>query len=66
MRNWGEDEEDEENLDEDELKRQIVASLQYLIAEGMVVQEGDRYRLKTKKEINKELKAIEKGKNVKL
>ena len=55
------DDEDEDDIDQDELRDQIVASLQYLMAEGMVVQVGDRYRLKTKKEIRKELKDIEEG-----
>jgi len=65
MATWNDEDEDEEEdedeIDDEELRRQIVASLEYLIAEGMVVQVGDRYRLKTKKEIRKELKDIENG-----
>jgi hypothetical protein len=48
-------------LGEDELKAQIVRSLEYLIAEGMVVEINGNYRLKTKKEIRKELRNIEDG-----
>lgn len=37
-------------------------ALNYLIAEGVVVKTGHKYRMKTKKEIAQELKAIENAK----
>lgn len=38
-----------------ELKKAIKQTLDYMIAEGMVVKIGNEYRLKTKKELQKEL-----------
>lgn len=57
--------EDEEDDDEvldiapAELVEAIKNSLAYLVAEGLVVQKGDRYRLKTEEEIEQELRDIE-------
>jgi hypothetical protein len=45
------------------LERSIRSGLKYLIAEGIVVQVGDRYRLKTEKEMAEEILAIEQGNN---
>jgi hypothetical protein len=36
----------------------VIKALDYLIAEGMVVKEGDSYRLKSKKEQRYELNSI--------
>ena len=60
---WNNEEEDEEEIDGDELRRQITASLNYLMKEGMVVQVGDKYRLKTEEEIAQELEDIENDNN---
>jgi uncharacterized Fe-S cluster-containing radical SAM superfamily protein len=61
---WNNEEnEDEDELDPDELRRQVSASLNYLIKEGMVVKIGDRYRLKTQEELRKELEDIENDNN---
>jgi len=46
-----------------ELKEAIQLSLKYLIEEGVVLKEGKKYRLKTKKEIKKELNDILSGVN---
>jgi len=45
-----------------ETERLVKHALDYLIAEGVVVKVGHRYRMKTEQEIQKELKRIEKGK----
>jgi hypothetical protein len=60
---WNNEEEDEEEIDGDELRRQITASLNYLMEEGMVVQVGDKYRLKTEEEIAQELEDINNDNN---
>jgi hypothetical protein len=39
-------------------KEAIVQVLDYLIAEGFVVKEGDKYRYKTNKELKKEMEAL--------
>jgi hypothetical protein len=36
----------------------IEQALEYLIAEGFVVKEGDQYRYKTDKEMKKEMEAL--------
>jgi hypothetical protein len=46
------------SLSKDELEILVRKKLDYLIAEGMVVQIGNKYRLKTQKEINNELDFI--------
>jgi hypothetical protein len=42
-----------------ETKKQVKKALDYLLTEGVVVKVGHRYRMKTKKEIEAELKEIE-------
>jgi hypothetical protein len=51
----------DDEISPEELRAQLVNSLEYLIAEGLVVEVGGNYRLKTKKEIRKELRDIEDG-----
>lgn len=43
------------NLSREDLEIVVKKKLDYLIAEGMVVQIGNKYRLKTQKELNEEL-----------
>ena len=45
-------------MNKTELLEQVKRSLEYLIDEGIVVQEEDKYRLKTEAEIAQELKEI--------
>jgi hypothetical protein len=51
----------EDEIDKKELKKQIKQALKYLIAEGLVVKVGKKYRMKTPKEQEKELKKLLKG-----
>jgi hypothetical protein len=44
-----------------ETQRLVKLALDYLITEGVVVKVGHKYRLKTKQEIQEELKKIEMG-----
>jgi hypothetical protein len=56
------DEDEERMISEltpEELTHLIQHSLRYLVTEGVVVQSGDRYRLKTEEEIEQELRDIE-------
>jgi hypothetical protein len=46
------------SLSKNELEILVRKKLDYLIAEGMVIQIGNKYRLKTQKEINNELDFI--------
>jgi len=46
-------------LTKKETKKQVKKALDYLLAEGVIVKIGHRYRMKTKKEIETELKEIE-------
>lgn len=39
-------------------KKAVEQALEYLIAEGFVVKEGDKYRHKTDKEIKKEMEVL--------
>jgi isocitrate dehydrogenase len=50
------------NISKKETRRLVKNALDYLIAEGVVVKIGNKYRMKTKKEIARELKAIENAK----
>jgi|688.fasta_scaffold1062692_2 hypothetical protein len=43
------------DLPQEELEALVRKKLDYLVAEGMVVQIGDKFRLKTQKELNSEL-----------
>jgi hypothetical protein len=43
------------DLPKEELEALVRKKLDYLVAEGMVVQIGDKFRLKTQKELNSEL-----------
>lgn len=45
-------------MDEQQLEEQVKVALQYLMDEGLVVQEGIYYRMKTEEEIAEELEAI--------
>jgi hypothetical protein len=45
-------------LFEHDVEGAVKQSLQYLLDEGVIVKIGDKYRLKTKKEIKKELNDI--------
>jgi len=47
-----------DNLFDHEVEAAVKQSLQYLLDEGVIVKVKDKYRLKTKKEINKELEDI--------
>jgi hypothetical protein len=42
----------------EELETMVKHSIDYLLKEGIIVQVGDKFRLKTKKEIKKELDSI--------
>jgi hypothetical protein len=44
-----------DNLFDHEVEAAVKQSLQYLLDEGVIVKVKDKYRLKTKKEINKEI-----------
>lgn len=46
------------NLSREELEIVVKKKLDYLIAEGMVIQIGNKYRLKTQKELDDELDFI--------
>jgi len=48
----------EEHLFNEEVETHVKKSLQYLLDEGVIVKINDKYRLKTKKEIDKELQNI--------
>ena len=41
-----------------EKKKAIKDALKYLLTEGFVVKIGNKYRLKTKKELNSDLKCV--------
>jgi hypothetical protein len=58
---WAEDDDDDglTELSREELELQIKHSLDYLVAEGIVVKRGEYYRLKTEEEIEQELRDIE-------
>jgi hypothetical protein len=45
-------------MDEQQIEEQVKIALQYLMDEGVVVQEGTYYRMKTEEEIAEELDAI--------
>jgi len=47
-----------DGLFDEELETMIKHSIDYLLKEGIIVQVGDKFRLKTKKEIKKELDSI--------
>jgi hypothetical protein len=49
-------------LTKKETREMVKTALNYLIAEGVVVKKGNKYRMKTKKEIAQELKDIENAK----
>jgi hypothetical protein len=48
----------EDTLFEQDVEGAVKQSLQYLLDEGVIVKIGDKYRLKTKREIKKELNDI--------
>ena len=48
----------EDTLFERDVESAVKQSLQYLLDEGVIVKVGDKYRLKTKREIKKELNDI--------
>ena len=48
----------DDTLFEQDVEESVKHSLQYLLDEGVIVKIGDKYRLKTKKEIKKELNDI--------
>jgi hypothetical protein len=48
----------DDTLFDHEVEAAVKQSLQYLLDEGVIVKVKDKYRLKTKKEINKELEDI--------
>ena len=48
----------EDDLTEDELRNTVIHSLNYLMEEGIIVKEYDKYRLKTQKEVDKEISNI--------
>jgi phage antirepressor YoqD-like protein len=41
-----------------EVEKAVRQSIKYLLEEGVIIKVGSKYRLKTKKEINKELEDI--------
>jgi hypothetical protein len=45
-------------MDEQQLEEKVRRALQYLIDEGLVVQEGIYYRMKTDEEIQEELETL--------
>lgn len=47
-----------DHLFEKDVEDAVKQSLQYLLDEGVIVKIGDKYRIKTKREINKELEDI--------
>ena len=49
---------DEEEISEKELRNAIIHALNYLMEEGMIVKENDKYRLKTQEEVDKEIENI--------
>lgn len=48
----------EDTLFDGEVEKAVKHSIKYLLEEGVIVKVGNKYRLKTKKEINKELNDI--------
>ena len=62
---WEDPQTDEEeifmNLTREELEEQVRHSLEYLVTEGVVIQHGNSYRLKSEEEIEQELEDIENG-----
>ena len=46
------------SLPQEELENAIRKKLEYLIEEGMVLREGDKFRLKTQQELDEELNAL--------
>ena len=46
------------SLPQDELENIVRKKLEYLIKEGMVLQVGDKFRLKTQKEIDRETRSL--------
>jgi predicted transcriptional regulator len=49
---------EEDELTADEIRNAVIHSLNYLMEEGMIVKEDEKYRLKTQEEIDKEIKDI--------
>lgn len=45
-------------MNEQEIEEQVKVALQYLMDEGLVVQEGIYYRMKTDEEIAEELRLL--------
>lgn len=45
-------------MESSKLEAQVKRSLQYLMDEGIVIQEGELYRLKTEEEIAEELRLL--------
>jgi predicted transcriptional regulator len=48
----------EEEPTAEEIRNAVIHSLNYLMKEGMIVKEDEKYRLKTQKEIDKEISDI--------
>jgi len=48
----------QEEPTEEELQKAVIHSLNYLMEEGMIVKEDEKYRLKSQKEIDKEISDI--------
>ena len=48
----------DDNLFEQEVEQAVKQSLKYLLEEGVIVEDNGKYRIKTKKEIRKELEDI--------
>jgi predicted transcriptional regulator len=49
---------DEDEPTRDEVRKAVISSLNYLMEEGVIVEENKKYRLKTQEEINKEISDI--------
>lgn len=45
-------------MNEQEIEEQVKVALKYLMDEGLVVQEGEYYRMKTDEEIAEELRLL--------
>ncbi len=46
------------SLPQEELENIVRKKLEYLVAEGMVLQVGDKFRLKTEEELNDEMMSL--------
>lgn len=45
-------------MNEQEIEKQVKVALKYLMDEGLVVQEGEYYRMKTDEEVAEELRLL--------